>query len=125
MSVIAQLLNISTKLLDNIADAFSANTPAPPAPSVALLQAVRRAQRQNENKSTCAERCKLFQLDVDYRWSGVVVDERYADEDKEKGGTVEAYGEELGRAAWAGDRAPDAPALKRIGGGAGCADEAV
>ena len=75
MPVIAQLLNISTKPFDNIVDAFSTNTPAPPAPSAAALQAVKQAQRQNENKSTCAKRCKLFQLDVDYRWIGVVVDE--------------------------------------------------
>lgn len=111
MPVIAQLLNISTKLFDNIADAVSANTPTPPA-SNAALQAVKQAQEHNEGESQWAKRRKLFQLDVNYRWSEVVVDERYSDEEKENEAGA-AYGEE-GRAARAGDRAPDAPGLKRV-----------
>lgn len=49
---------------------------------------------------------KLSQLDVNYRWSDIVHDERYSGEVAE----MHAYGIE-GRAARAGDRAPDAPDL--------------
>lgn len=115
MPATARMLNISTILFGNITGTVSAKTPAPQAPSAAALQAVKEAQKQNENESTWAKRRQLFQLDINYRWSGGVVDERYADEGEEKGGAVEAYDEE-GRTARVGDHAPDAPALKRIGG---------
>jgi hypothetical protein len=48
----------------------------------------------------------LFQLDVNYRWSNIVLDERFPDASSEKN----AYGIK-GQFARAGDRAPDAPAL--------------
>ncbi|EKM55695.1 uncharacterized protein PHACADRAFT_256507 [Phanerochaete carnosa HHB-10118-sp] len=47
---------------------------------------------------------KLFQLDVNYRWSTIVLDERFAGGES----TRVAYGEP-GQDVRAGDRAPDAP----------------
>lgn len=98
MPVIAQLLNISTKIYDNIADTFSRN-------------AVKQAETQKQDQSQ--RRRNLFQLNVNYRWSNIVLDERISEEDK--GTVIAAYGEE-GHVTRAGDRAPDAPGLKRIRG---------
>jgi hypothetical protein len=55
---------------------------------------------------------KLFQLDVNYRWSEVVFDERFARADGEV--AKNAYGVE-GQDVRAGDRAPDAPGLVCLG----------
>ena len=49
---------------------------------------------------------KIFQLDVNYRWSTIVLDERFEDKPIEK----IAYGV-AGHDVRAGDRAPDAPEL--------------
>ena len=49
---------------------------------------------------------KLFQLDLNYRWSSIVLDERYTGSDSKK----DAYGH-AGHDLRAGDRAPDAPCL--------------
>ena len=49
----------------------------------------------------------LFQLNVNYRWSEIVFDERFAVGDAQK----QAYGS-AGQEVRAGDRAPDAPALE-------------
>ncbi|KAH8110492.1 FAD binding domain-containing protein [Phellopilus nigrolimitatus] len=49
---------------------------------------------------------KLFQLDLNYRWSPIVLDERFS----EGGTAVDAYGK-AGHDVRAGDRAPDAPGL--------------
>ena len=51
-------------------------------------------------------RRKLFQLDLNYRWSSIVFDERFASSSAQK----DAYGK-LGQDLRAGDRAPDAPSL--------------
>ncbi|KLO09903.1 hypothetical protein SCHPADRAFT_878780 [Schizopora paradoxa] len=51
---------------------------------------------------------KLFQLDVNCRWSPIVLDERFSEEEATK--QPNAYGTE-GHEARAGDRAPDAPNL--------------
>ncbi len=54
---------------------------------------------------------RLFQLDVNYRWSDIVLDERFDDEGKAKQQQHStAYGVE-GHDIRAGDRAPDAPDL--------------
>lgn len=52
---------------------------------------------------------KLFQLDVNYRWSNIVRDDRF-DSEEEAAKQPDAYGVE-GAEARAGDRAPDAPEL--------------
>lgn len=54
---------------------------------------------------------KLFQLDINYRWSPIVLDERFAKDGSE---VQNAYGIE-GQDLRAGDRAPDAPGLTQIG----------
>ncbi|EKM48470.1 uncharacterized protein PHACADRAFT_266336 [Phanerochaete carnosa HHB-10118-sp] len=53
---------------------------------------------------------KLFQLDVNYRWSTIVLDERFAGGES----TRVAYGEP-GQDVRAGDRAPDAPEAGVLG----------
>lgn len=58
----------------------------------------------------------LLQLGVNYRWSSIVVDERTS---KPKGpGQVNAYGDGSDGSLRAGDRAPDAPGLLPVNGGA-------
>lgn len=54
---------------------------------------------------------KLFQLDINYRWSSIVLDERFTKDGSE---VKNAYGIE-GQDLRAGDRAPDAPGLTQIG----------
>ena len=52
---------------------------------------------------------KLFQLDINYRWSDIVYDERFTTEVPSKG----AYGDVTAKQTIrAGDRAPDAPGLE-------------
>lgn len=59
---------------------------------------------------------ELSQLGVNYRWSSIVVDERTP---KPKGPEeVNPYGDESDKSLRAGDRAPDAPALLPVSGGA-------
>lgn len=54
---------------------------------------------------------KLFQLDINYRWSSIVLDERFNNDGSE---VQNAYGV-AGQDLRAGDRAPDAPGLTQIG----------
>lgn len=98
MPVVAQLLNISTGLYDSIAETFSRN-------------AVKQAEAQDQGQGS--HNCNLFQLDVNYRWSNIVLDERISE--GENGTVTAAYGEE-GHVTRAGDRAPDAPGLERVRG---------
>ena len=60
---------------------------------------------------------KLLQLDVNYRWSDVVFDERYKQIEKKP----DAYGIE-GHDIRAGDRSPDAPGLTIVRSGSGRED---
>ena len=59
---------------------------------------------------------KLLQLDINYRWSDIVYDERFASSDPKA--ERHAYGEE-GQVVRAGDRAPDAPGLECLFAGEG------
>ncbi|PIL27593.1 hypothetical protein GSI_10744 [Ganoderma sinense ZZ0214-1] len=58
----------------------------------------------------------LFQLDVNYRWSPIVMDEPARDKKDEDDLKARAYQGYPGEGVRAGDRAPDAPALLRTDG---------
>lgn len=70
--------------------------------------AAAKAKAEAESIIQRARNWKLFQLDVNYRWSDIVFDERYAHARLED--AKNAYGVE-GQDVRAGDRAPDAPGL--------------
>lgn len=106
LPVIAEMLKISTDLFNKLGN-------APHGPSAEALnhaEAVLKKgeEDQLERDSAWFRGRKLFQLDVNYRWSTVVFDERY--EGKDKQAVIDAYGAK-GRETRAGDRAPDAPGL--------------
>lgn len=110
MPVIAEMLHLSAQLYDQICKDRSDNT------SDAINRAgeVMKAADDVPVKSSAFIRGrKLFQLDVNYRWSTVVFDERFKDDGVRK--AVDVYGV-AGRATRAGDRAPDAPALVEVSG---------
>jgi hypothetical protein len=71
-----------------------------------------QAQTESNMQRAVYRGRKLFQLDVNYRWSDVVFDERFAKADGEV--VKNAYGVE-GQDVRAGDRAPDAPGLVCLG----------
>ena len=98
--MIQEMLQVSTELLNShikIQKALERSTSAEQA----------HAQMADEDSPFFRGR-KLFQLDVNYRWSSIVLDERF--EGMNTAVEKSAYGAE-GHAARAGDRAPDAPDL--------------
>lgn len=97
MPVIAELLKISTSLFNRVADSVS----------------VKSAAKSFHGDPQGEKKRKLFQLDINYRWSEAICDERFADVVSETG--KNAYGEE-GHDTRSGDRAPDAPELKWLAG---------
>lgn len=104
--VIAEMLQLSTQLYDQFNKERTSGTA-----SEALNRAgetVKATEDQQDKSSSWFRSRKLFQLDVNYRWSTVIFDERFKDEGARK--VADVYGV-VGRATQAGDRAPDAPAL--------------
>lgn len=95
------MLKISTDLFNKIgeskADALNR--------AGALLK---ESENQPDKDSAWFRGRKLYQLDIHYRWSTVIFDERY--DDKEAKAATDVYGVS-GRDTRAGDRAPDAPNL--------------
>lgn len=63
-----------------------------------------------ETRSAFFRDRKLFQLEVNYRWSPIVIDERFCEGEESKYGAYGAEGHDLR----AGDRAPDAPGLTQL-----------
>lgn len=108
MPVIAEMLQLSTSLYDKMNSAGSTD-----ASSVEIYNrasaALAATDAQEDKQSRWFRGRQLFQLDVHYRWSPVVYDERlaHAEDIKE---AKDAYGV-AGRAMHAGDRAPDAQGL--------------
>ena len=100
--VIAEMLNITTELYKL---AFTPDTQA--AIQNASEAAAKEQPVSNMERAFFRGR-KLFQLDVNYRWSDVVFDERF--ENDRQAAAKNAYGSE-GHDVRAGDRAPDAPEL--------------
>ena len=102
MPVIADMLKITTDLFHHI---FNTDTQR-------KIELAKEAEAGAEDAlSEARERGwlrggKLFQLDLNYRWSTVVLDERFENAESAK----DAYGVP-GHDVRAGDRAPDAPAL--------------
>ncbi|EKM55693.1 uncharacterized protein PHACADRAFT_256501 [Phanerochaete carnosa HHB-10118-sp] len=96
MPVISTMLEITTELYDRT---FNADTQR-------KLAAARAAEQVGTgvHEQIWFRGRKLFQLDVNYRWSTVVLDERFAGGES----TRVAYGEPE-QDVRAGDRAPDAP----------------
>lgn len=92
MPVIAEVLNISGNLLEGF---------------------MKESGVTQDRDSAWFRGWKLFQLDINYRWSPIAFDERY--EVKEP--AVNAYGV-AGHDTRAGDRAPDAPDLVILTGDA-------
>ncbi|KAI5119305.1 hypothetical protein M0805_008220 [Coniferiporia weirii] len=64
--------------------------------------------KDSQESETLFRSRKLFQLELNYRWSSIVLDERFAEGVSES--EKNAYGT-LGSTVRAGDRAPDAPGL--------------
>ncbi|KDQ10917.1 hypothetical protein BOTBODRAFT_35860 [Botryobasidium botryosum FD-172 SS1] len=98
MPVIAEMLNLSTNLL-NLVNSRSPNAPA--------LAPGALAPATGFSVDAWSRGLKLRQLGVNYRWSTIVVDERTPPVAGEIG---DAYGAGRGTVR-AGDRAPDAPGL--------------
>lgn len=97
--VISEMLKISTSLHDqDLADL---------ATGAGANKAREHPPRPKRDPSPRSRR--LFQLDMNYRWSPIVLDERFEDEEKAKR-QPDAYGVE-GHDNRAGDRAPDASDL--------------
>ncbi|KAH8110165.1 FAD binding domain-containing protein [Phellopilus nigrolimitatus] len=100
--VIAAMLKLTTDLLDRIVS------------RVDTQQALARAEASAASvpdDGVFTRGWKLFQLDLNYRWSTIVRDERYAADATDSTGDV--YGVE-GHDVRAGDRAPDAPGLTTL-----------
>ncbi|KAH8110160.1 FAD binding domain-containing protein [Phellopilus nigrolimitatus] len=98
--VIAAMLKITTDLFDRIVS------------RVDTQQALARADASAASVDGVFTRGRnLFQLDLNYRWSTIVHDERYAADATDSTGDV--YGVE-GHDVRAGDRAPDAPGLTAL-----------
>jgi hypothetical protein len=104
--VIAEMLNITTSLY-KLAFQQVTLTALEKASEAAAAAAI-KAQTETNMQRAFYRGWKLFQLDVNYRWSEVVFDERFAKADGEF--AKNAYGVE-GQDVRAGDRAPDAPGL--------------
>lgn len=106
--VIAEMLRISTGIFNKLTDLNALQR------AQAVMKAESEADSKNPDRNAPWFRGrKLFQLDLHYRWSSVVFDERFSGEGKQEASDV--YGV-AGRAARAGDRAPDAPAVIRSDG---------
>lgn len=102
MPVIADMLKLTTELYNR---AFNTET-------AKKLEAAKAAEAAGNTDADAREKGwfrgrKLFQLDLNYRWSTVVFDERFEGAEN----PVDAYGVP-GHDVRAGDRAPDAPELK-------------
>ncbi len=101
LPVISEMLKISTGLHNTVRDSIFASKVSV-APS---------GEQQPEPVDPYYRGRKLFQLDVNYRWSPIVLDERFDEAEAAK--QPNAYGTE-GHEARAGDRAPDAPNLRVV-----------
>ncbi|KLO17521.1 hypothetical protein SCHPADRAFT_994344 [Schizopora paradoxa] len=105
LPVISEMLKISTGLHDSVRDSIKASK----------VSAAPSGEQQQGGTKRDADPFlrgrKLFQLDVNYRWSPIVFDERFGEAEAVK--QPNAYGTE-GHEARAGDRAPDAPNLRVI-----------
>ncbi|GJE86853.1 ubiquinone biosynthesis hydroxylase [Phanerochaete sordida] len=99
MPVISTMLQITTELFERI---FNVETQRKLAAARAAAEAGAGAAMARE-QGWFRDR-KLFQLDINYRWSAVVLDERFPGGES----TRVAYGEP-DQDVRAGDRAPDAP----------------
>ena len=96
------MLNITTGLFKEIESKSETRR------GIEAAQEQAAAKNKDEEKEYTRD-WKLFQLDVNYRWSPIVLDERFNEEEASK--QPNAYGTE-GHEARAGDRAPDAPNLQ-------------
>ncbi|KLO15429.1 hypothetical protein SCHPADRAFT_849655 [Schizopora paradoxa] len=100
LPVVSEMVKISTGLHNALRD------------SVGRPVAAEKANREKKEENTQAEVWfrgrRLHQLEVNYRWSPIVLDQRFADTEAAK--QSNPYGAE-GHEARAGDRAPDAPKL--------------
>ena len=108
LPVIAEMLRLSTGIFDKMANSKALQHAGD------VMKAEAEANKSSPDKDAPWFRGrKLFQLDLHYRWSPVVFDERFADDGP--GAKNDVYGTP-GRALQAGDRAPDAPDLIVRGG---------
>jgi len=108
LPVISEMLKISTGLHNNMRENLS--LPKLPAAASDAHEGQAQPVEQPTGNPWFRDR-KLFQLDVNYRWSPFVLDERFDEAEATK--QPNAYGTE-GHDARAGDRAPDAPNLRVI-----------
>ena len=105
LPVIAEMLNITTELFNKIASKSESR------------RGIEAAQAQSARKDKDDERYtrdrKLFQLDVNYRWSEIIFDERFTKDEGNDVAARRAYGT-AGHDIRAGDRSPDAPGLTSV-----------
>ncbi len=100
------MLKISTGLHNNMQLSLS-----PSKRSAVPTAKADEGKGASESQSPWFRGRNLFQLDVNYRWSPIVLDERFGEAEAAK--QPNAYGIE-GHEARAGDRAPDAPNLRVV-----------
>lgn len=102
LPVIAEMLRLSTGIFDKMAKSKALQLAGE------VMKAEAEANKKSPEKDAPWFRGrKLFQLDLHYRWSPVIFDERFASDANAKN---DVYGTP-GRMLQAGDRAPDAPDL--------------
>ena len=97
------MLNITTGLFKEIESKSETRR------GIEAAQEQAAAKGKDEEKQYTRD-WKLFQLDVNYRWSEIVFDERFTKNDTSTNIERHAYGT-AGHDIRAGDRAPDAPGL--------------
>ena len=111
LPVIAEMLRLSTGIFDKMANSKALQHAGD------VMKAEAEANKSSPDKDAPWFRGrKLFQLNLHYRWSLVVFDERFAGD--RLGGTQSGVYGTPGRMLQAGDRAPDAPDLILQGGNA-------
>ncbi|KAL5527978.1 hypothetical protein ACEPAG_6779 [Sanghuangporus baumii] len=110
LPVIAEMLHITTGLFNKMTSRRGTQR--------GIEAAHAQAQEQKEEdreKAAYSRDWRLFQLDLNYRWSEIVYDERFAKDENNANIERNAYGV-AGHDIRAGDRAPDAPGLTDVAG---------
>ncbi|KAL5529838.1 hypothetical protein ACEPAF_6095 [Sanghuangporus sanghuang] len=107
LPVIAEMLHITTGLFNKLASRRETQR------GIEAAQAQAQAQKEEDRDKAYSRDWKLFQLDLNYRWSEIVFDERFTKDESSANIERNAYGV-AGHDIRAGDRAPDAPGLTDV-----------
>ncbi|KAL5507680.1 hypothetical protein ACEPAH_5298 [Sanghuangporus vaninii] len=109
LPVIAEMLHITTGLFNKMTSRRETQRGI----EAAQAQAHAREEEEDRDKAAFSRDWKLFQLDLNYRWSEIVFDERCTKDESSANIERNAYGV-AGHDIRAGDRAADAPGLTDV-----------